>query len=148
MKKIYVFISILLFLVGCNSGVSNEPINEKQQLNDFILSIQTDKSIYEEEDIIEVSSHFEYVGEEIQFDEKPQFSIVIENKGNGNVVKQVAFDNVKKTMQKGDEFSQTIKDLELQKGNYQLYVGTSFIVGLHQSLIITTPREFEVKKFN
>ncbi|MGP4109269.1 hypothetical protein [Virgibacillus sp. L01] len=146
MKKIYVvFISILLFLVGCNNSVSNEPINEEKQLNDFILSIQTDKSVYEEEDIIEVSSHFEYVGEEIQFDEKPQFSIVIENKENGTVVKQVAFDDVKKTMQKGDEFSQTIKDLKLQKGNYQLYVGTSFSVGPHNNLIITTPREFEVK---
>ncbi|MYL19580.1 hypothetical protein GLW04_06720 [Halobacillus litoralis] len=146
MKKIYVvFISILLFLVGCNNSVSNKPINEEKQLYDFILSIQTDKSIYEEEDIIKVSSYFEYVGEEIEFDEKPQFSIVIENKESGSVVKQVAFENVKKIMKKGDEFSQTIKGLRLQKGNYQLYVGTSFSVGPSNNLIITTPREFEVK---
>ncbi|WP_456278994.1 hypothetical protein [Bacillus sp. AK128] len=147
MKKNYVvFISILLFLMGCSSSVSNEPISEEKQLYDFILSIETDKGVYEKGDTIEISSYFEYVGEEIKFNEKPQISIVIVNKENGSVVKQVAFDDVKITMKKGDKFTKSIKALELPKGDYRLNVGTSpFSVGPGSYLINTIPREFKVK---
>lgn len=145
MKRIYV-VSIILFLFGCNSSVSNEPIKEEKQIYDFILSIETDKSVYEEEDTIEIFSYFKYVGEEIQFDQGPLISIVIENMEDRSIVKQVNFNDIQKTMKEGDIFSQTIKDLKLEKGEYQLYVATSsFRVGSSTYLIITTPREIEVK---
>lgn len=152
MKKVYiVFIGIFSFLMGCDSSVSNGPINEENQLYDFILSIKTDESVYEREDTIEIFSYFEYVGEEmqleeIQFDEKPQISIIIENEENGNIVKQVAFDDIKKTMKKGEKFTQTIRSFELPKGDYRLFVGTApFSIGPSNYLINTTPRKFEVK---
>ncbi|KAA0542942.1 hypothetical protein FZW96_21080 [Bacillus sp. BGMRC 2118] len=145
-KNYVVFISILLFLMGCNSSVSSDPIIEEEQLYDFILSIETDKGVYEKEDTIEISSYFKYVGEEIKFDEKPQISIVIVNTMDGSVVKQVDFDDVKTTMKKGDKFTQIIKGLELPKGDYRLNVGTSpFSVGPGSYLINTIPREFKVK---
>ncbi|QHS24092.1 hypothetical protein GWK91_14720 [Virgibacillus sp. MSP4-1] len=150
MKKVYVaFICMMLFLIGCNNSVSNEPIIEKEQVYDFILSIKTDKSVYEKGNTINISSNFQYAGEEIKFDDTFKIYMVIKSKEDGSIVKQVEFNDIQKTMEKGDEFSPSIKDLRLPKGDYQLFAGTSpFSVGPANYLINTDPIDFKVKEFN
>jgi hypothetical protein len=147
-KKVnFVLISLVLLLIGCSNNVSTEPIIEEKQLDDFILVIKTDKGVYEKGENIDIDSYLEYVGEEeIQITRELLIEINLRNKENGSIIKQVEFSDVKTTMKKGEKFSQEIIDLNLEKGEYEVFVKTSpFTVGTTLYSINTVPRIFEVK---
>jgi uncharacterized lipoprotein NlpE involved in copper resistance len=147
-KKAYVaLISLLLLLVGCNSNVSTKPIIEEKQLDDFNLVIKTDKQIYKKEENIEIDSYLEYLGEEeLQFEKIPLITIILRNKGNENIIKQVEFKDIKTTMTKGEKFTHKIVDLNLREGEYEIFVQTTpFTVGTNAYSLNTVPRVFEVK---
>jgi hypothetical protein len=147
-KKIYfVLISLLLLLIGCSTNVSTEPIIEEKQSDNFILVIKTDKGVYKTGENIEIESYLEYVGEEeVELNQKPFITIIIRNKENGSIIKQVDFDDVKTTMKKGEKFSQKIIDNNFEKGEYELFVQMSpFTVETTTYSLNTIPSILTVK---
>lgn len=148
MIKVYlVLISVLLVIIGCNNNISTGPIIEEKQSDHFNLVIKTNRGIYKKGENIEIDSYLEYVGEEeIKLTEEPLITIIIKNKGNGSIFKQVYFEDVKTTMKKGDKTSQKIIDLKLEKGEYEVFVQVApFIAGTTTYSLNTVPRIVEVK---
>ena len=148
MKKIgFIFISIFLLLVGCNNNSSNEPVKEEKKTDNFNLVIEGEKNIYLEEDDLQFSFYFEYVGEkDIELTPKPTIIIVVRNYEGGNVIEEIDFNDVKTTMKKGEKFFQTLSGITLEAGKYDVIVQTSpFSVDSSQFSLSTTPIIFEVK---
>ncbi|WP_442599924.1 hypothetical protein [Neobacillus sp. D3-1R] len=148
MKKVYfILISLILMLIGCSTNISTDPIIEEKQSDDFKLVINTDKGVYKTGETIEIESYLEYLGEEeIQLNQEPIITIIIRNKENGSIIKQVDFDNVKTTMEKGEKFSQNLVDFNLEKGEYELFVQMSpTTVGRTTYSLNTIPRILKVK---
>lgn len=148
MKNIgFIFISIVLILAGCNNDSSNEPITKEKKTGDFHLVIESDKKVYKEDEDIQISSYFEYVGEKvIELEPKPSITILIRNYEGGEVVEQIDFNRVKTTMKEGEKFSGTIDNINLEKGKYDAFVKISpFSVGSSQFNLSTVPIIFEVR---
>jgi len=144
-KVIVVVICMFLFLLGCDNNVSNEPIKAETKVYDFILSIETNKRVYEEEDPINVFSYFEYVGEGIQLNTEPLITIVVQNRQNGNIIKQMDYHDIQKSMKKGEKFSQSIEGFNLKKGKYAIYGSANFSIGASYFLANTEPIFINVK---
>lgn len=147
MKNVgFIFISIVLLLVGCNNGSSTEPVKEEKKTDNFTLVIESEKNIYKEGDDIQISSYFEYVGEkDIELEPKPSITIVIRDYKTAKIVEELDF-NVKTTMKEGEKFSQTLSGVNLEKGKYDTFVQVSpFLVGSSQFSIRTVPIVFEVR---
>ena len=148
MKNIgFIFIGIFLLLVGCNSNSSNEPVKEEKKTGQFSLVIEGDKKLYQEDENIQISAYLKYIGEkDIEFTSEPTITIVIRNYEGGNVIEEIDFNDMKTTMKKGEKFTQTLSNINLEPGKYDAFVQTSpFSVGSRQFSLSSAPINFEVK---
>ncbi|WP_226675073.1 hypothetical protein [Mesobacillus jeotgali] len=143
----FIFIGILLLLVGCNNNSSNEPVKEEKEIDPFSLVIEGDKKIFQEDESIQISAYLKYIGEkDIELTPLPNITIVIRNYDGGNVIEEIDFNDMKTTMKNGEKFTQTLSNINLEPGKYDAFVQTSPLsVGSRQFSLSSAPINFEVK---
>ncbi|WP_102262513.1 hypothetical protein [Mesobacillus jeotgali] len=143
----FIFIGILLLLAGCNNNSSNEPVKEEKKIDPFSLVIEGDKKIFQVDESIQISANLKYIGEkDIELTPLPNITIVIRNYDGGNVIEEIDFNDSQTTMKKGEKFTQTLSNINLEPGKYDAFVQTSpFSVGSRQYSLSSAPINFEVK---
>lgn len=147
MKKFCFIMIIFILLSGCNNESVSEPVKRGMKTDYFNLVIESDKNIYHEDDDIRVSSYLEYNGEkDIELEPRPTITIIVRNYEGGEVIEQIDFNSVETTMKEGEKFSETMNNVNLEKGKYEAFVKvTPFSVGSSQFNLSTAPIIFEVK---